>query len=56
MANPDLLLRAKTVTLISERAGRTNASDGPPPVGTSMVMPLEGREVELLIHLDHYYD
>jgi hypothetical protein len=48
LENPDLLPRSRTVTLFSERAGRSPASDGPPPP--------EGREVTLLIHLDHYND
>jgi hypothetical protein len=47
MANPDLLLRSKVVTFLSNKAGWATASHGPPPADA--LHPL-------LIHLDHYND
>jgi hypothetical protein len=55
MKNPDLLPRSKTMTFISESSGRSSASDGPPLVEAALASPPSGGDVDLLIHLDHYY-
>jgi hypothetical protein len=56
MADPDWLPRSKTVTIFAERAGRSSAGDGPPPLECQVASPPEGGTVVLLIHLDHYND
>jgi hypothetical protein len=56
MSNPDLLPRSKTVTLFNERAGRSDVNGGPPPAAAPLSSPLVGREVVILIHLNHYFD
>jgi hypothetical protein len=56
MANPDLLPRQKTVTFLSEWAGRSSSSYGPPPAEAPLPSPPSGADIALLIHLDHYFD
>jgi hypothetical protein len=56
MSNPDLLPRSKTVTFFTDHAGRASTSQGPQAAETSFPAPPEGRELVLLIHLDHYTD
>jgi hypothetical protein len=56
MSNPDHLPRSKTVTLFNERVGRSDVNGGPPPAVVPLSLPLVGREVVILIHLDHYFD
>jgi hypothetical protein len=56
MKNPNLLPRSKVVTFFSEQAGRSSASDGPPPIEAARSLLPSGGDVDLLIHLDHFYD
>jgi hypothetical protein len=56
MFNPDFLLRPKTDTLLSKRAGWSDVSSGPPPVAAPLPSLSAGWEVVILVHLDHYYD
>jgi hypothetical protein len=56
MKNPDLLPRSKTVSFFSEGSSRSNGSDGPLPVEAALASPPSGGDIDLLIHLDHYYD
>jgi hypothetical protein len=56
MFNPDFLPRAKAVTFFHERAGRSDVNNGPPPAGAPLLPPPGGRELVILIHLDHYFD
>jgi hypothetical protein len=56
MFNLDLLPCSKTVTLFNERAGRSDVNGGPPPAVAPLSLPPAGREVVILVHLDHYFD
>jgi hypothetical protein len=56
MKNPDLLPRSKVVSFFTQSPGRSSSSDGPPPMATALASSMIGGEVDLLIHLDHYYD
>jgi hypothetical protein len=57
MPNPDLLPRSKLVTFFPERTGRSSMSDGPPLAEAHLATPPRGwGDVEVLIHLDQYYD
>jgi hypothetical protein len=55
MKNYDLLPCSKVVTFL-ERAGRPSASDGTPPTEGARTSPPNGGDVDLIIHLNHYYD
>jgi hypothetical protein len=54
MFNTDFMPRSKMVTVFHERVCHSDVNNGPPLV----VVPLSpgGRELVILIHLDHYFD
>jgi hypothetical protein len=56
MGNPDLLPHSEIITFFSEQAGQANVSHGPLPAKSQFPAPPEGRELVLLIHIDHYTD
>jgi hypothetical protein len=56
MKNSDLLPRSKVVSFFTESSSRSSTSDGPPPAVAALASPPTSGDVNLLIHLDHYYD